>query len=429
MNKEYKNDREYSVLEVIRYNLKMWWLAAALAIIFAAALGGYKYLTLHEYVENEVYENKMQVKAALMVNRYNDGSVTERANNVMKIAASSRAYDNFCEITGWDISLEDYQKMFETEQSEASDVVSLYVLFPNENGDFVLMEEEHAVQFMNALIETIDKTTEELMGTECVSILDAPYISEEIEKLKTYSISKEDYRKAILKAVTAGVLLGIIVEVVLYTFWMLIYRKPKSAEEIRECLDTQVIDVLKSGEDHEESFKKVALYLKDDTISCNRISCMNARPPKKDSPLKLAMSYANEQKKTLYVDLATGDGGNASNSISRYVLGETEEVAPLKMNDYLDSFTRNTKEEKGMDLTGNKRFGTLLDKMSEQYDCIIINSADATKSAEAYTVSKVCNKTVVFCGRKTITNENMYRVKNTAEVNGIRIDGVLIYEL
>lgn len=429
MSREYRMDKEYSIAEIIRYNLRMWWLAAILAVLCAGVLGGYKYTSLHQYVENEVYENRQQIVASLFVSLYSDAEPSERVNNIRKIAASNRAYQNFREITGYELTVQEYQNLFDTEHGENSDVVSFYVTFPASHGDYSIVDEVEATNFMDGLIAATAVTCEEMIGQECVSVLDAPYATSEIAKLKTYTITQEDFRKAVLKAVTAGILLGIIVEVVCYTFWMLIYKKPKDAEEIRQCLDADVMDVLKEGADNEEAFKKAALFLKDETVSCNKVSCVTLQCPKKDAALKLAMSYANEQKKTLYIDLAGGEeAGAETHSISSYVLGEADKVTPLAMNAYLDSVCRNPETEKGLDIAGNKRFAAFVEDMGQNYECIVINSADASKAAEAYAVSKLCNKTFVVCGRRTVKNECLYRAKNTADVNGIHIDGVLIYE-
>jgi tyrosine-protein kinase Etk/Wzc len=128
--------------------------------------------------------------------------------------------------------------------------------------------------------------------------------------------------------------------------------------------------------------------------------------------------------------LGSGESnGEENNSISKYVLGEKEEVQPLSMNAYLDALYRNRAEENGMDIVGNKRFAALITELEKKYECIVVNSADASKSAEAYAVSKFCNKTFVVCGRKTVKNEELYRAKNIADVNAIQIDGVLVYEL
>lgn len=428
MSREYKVDKEYGFLEIVRYNLRMWWLAVIFALLCAAALGGYKYKTLHQYVENEMYENKQQVVASLFVSDYSQASVVERVGNVIKIAKSSRTYERFASDMDTTLTLDEYMGLFEMIQGEASGVASIYVTFPATVGTITIADEETAAKFAEGVMNATIAVSEEMIGADCVSILDDPYATQEVVKIENYSITQEDFNKALMKAVTAGVLLGIIVEVVFYTFWMLMYKKPKNAEEVRESLDANIIDVLKKDGDNEDAFKKVALYLSDTDVTCNRISCISLQCPKKDAALKLAMSYANEQKKTLYVDLASEEG-ESENSISGYVLGEQTEVIPEQMNDYLDLVCRSQTREQGMDIAGNQRFALLMDEMSKKYQCIVINSHDAVKSADAYAAAKLCNKTFVTCGRKTVTNENLYRAKNTAEVNGIRIDGVLVYEL
>lgn len=428
MSREYKVDKEYGFLEIVRYNLRMWWLAVIFALLCAAALGGYKYKTLHQYVENEMYENKQQVVASLFVSDYSQASVVERVGNVIKIAKSSRTYERFASDMDTTLTLDEYMGLFEMIQGEASGVASIYVTFPATVGTITIADEETAAKFAEGVMNATIAVSEEMIGADCVSILDDPYATQEVVKIENYSITQEDFNKALMKAVTAGVLLGIIVEVVFYTFWMLMYKKPKNAEEVRESLDANIIDVFKKDGDNEDAFKKAALYLSDPDVSCNRISCISLQCPKKDAALKLAMSYANEQKKTLYVDLASEEG-ESENSISGYVLGEQTEVMPAQMNDYLDFVCRSQTREQGMDIAGNQRFVLLMDEMSKKYQCIVINSHDAVKSADAYAAAKLCNKTFVTCGRKTVTNENLYRAKNTADVNGIRIDGVLVYEL
>lgn len=434
MNKGYQLDREYSVWEIIRYNVRMWWLALICAAVCAAALGGYKLVSLYPYLEKENYQNIQQVTASLYVNEYNDASTVERANNIIKIACSYRAYEKVLEKTGYEIDYATYQNLFEIIQGEAADVVSIYVTYPVNTGTFNMADETTAMAFTNAVLEATDEIAKELVGTQAFQFLDEPYLTNELQEIQTYFITEEDFKKGILKAVTAGVLLGIIVEVVLYTFWMLLCKKPKSVEEVRQCLDAPIIDsVNEKTANEEELYKKVALFLspkKDDEKSCVSISCMNAQSPRNDAALKLAMSYANEQKKTLYIDLETAkDNAETDNSISRYILGGADMPKAKAMNHYLDAVCRNVAAEKGFNIVMHERFASYLAKMSEEYQCIVINSTDVKESADAYAVSKLCDKTVFICGRKQVTNETLYRAKNTADVNEIHIEGVLVYEL
>ena len=297
-----------------------------------------------------------------------------------------------------------------------------------------MADETTAMEFTNAVIDATKELSKELVGTETFSMLDNPYLTNELKEVQSYFITEEDFKKGVFKAVTAGVLLGIIVEVVLYTFWMLLCKKPKSVEEVRQCMDTDIIDSITSKTvNEEENYKKVALFLKGDESEdkkCISISCMTAQCPKKDVALKLAMSYANEQKKTLFVDLAANkEAGDAENAISAYIVGDAEMPQPKAMNNYLDTVCRNVAAEKGFNIVMNDRLAAYLAEKSNEYERIIVNSTDVAESADAYAVSKLCDKTFLVCGRKTVKNETLYRAKNTADVNGIRIEGVLVYEL
>ena len=95
-------------------------------------------------------------------------------------------------------------------------------------------------------------------------MLDAPYPNSETRKAENYFISEDDFKGGVKKGIAAGALLGIIAEVALYTFWLILYRKPKSAEEVRACLDIPVIDDVKTRKANEEEvYKKLALFLKE----------------------------------------------------------------------------------------------------------------------------------------------------------------------
>ena len=90
--------------------------------------------------------------------------------------------------------------------------------------------------FVNGLLQALDTVTKKQVGTQCFTVFDQPQSQREVTKLETYTISSSEFRQGVLKAVIAGILLGIMLEVVLYTLWMMIYKKPKDAQEVQECL-------------------------------------------------------------------------------------------------------------------------------------------------------------------------------------------------
>ncbi len=202
MKKEYRMDREYSPTELIRYHLKMWWLALIFGLICAAMLGGYKYASLKPFLEDNLYEDRMQVRAALFVSNYSEGSVGERANNVIRMAKSNRAYRAFCEETENAPAFGDYQEAFELEQSEASDVLTLYVTYPSAGEEPALSGEEEALAFAESLIAVIGRVSEEMTGADCISVLDAPYVTQEVVKVRSFSVSAGELSGGVFKAAT-----------------------------------------------------------------------------------------------------------------------------------------------------------------------------------------------------------------------------------
>ena len=134
-----------------------------------------------------------------------------------------------------------------------------------------------------------------------------------------------------------------------------------------------------------------------------------------------------QRKKTLLIDLNATDSDDAS--LSAYVMGNTTELKLQQMNDYLDTVKRNLKQEQGFDLVGNEKFKELLDRFSKQYEYILVNGRDVSAISEGYQTALLCDSNLVICGRRNVRTEELYMLKNTAEINHIHLDGVLVYDL
>ena len=229
MNQRYESRKEYSLMDVLQYNLRKWWLAAVFAAVFAVIVGGYKAKTLMPYIDAEVYDDRMQVETSVLLKDYNSGSTVERGNDIMKIAKSSSVYDEFCKVTGIDLTKQAFTDMFECEQTEASDIITFYVVYPRTSWDYTVNDEEEAYAFVNGLLQALDTVTKKQVGTQCFTVFDEPQSQREVTKLETYTISSSEFRQGVLKAVIAGILLGIMLEVVLYT--CLLYTSDAADEE------------------------------------------------------------------------------------------------------------------------------------------------------------------------------------------------------
>ena len=388
MNQRYESRKEYSLMDVLQYNLRKWWLAAVFAAVFAVIVGGYKAKTLMPYIDAEVYDDRMQVETSVLLKDYNSGSTVERGN----------------------------------------DIITFYVVYPRTSWDYTVNDEEEAYAFVNGLLQALDTVTKKQVGTQCFTVFDEPQSQREVTKLETYTISSSEFRQGVLKAVIAGILLGIMLEVVLYTLWMMIYKKPKDAQEVQECLETQIVDVITKKNEDEETYKKAAMFLNGQKAEgCLKINCLPVGRTADTTALRLAMCYANEKKKTLLIDLNATDSDDAS--LSAYVMGNTTELKLQQMNDYLDTVKRNLKQEQGFDLVGNEKFKELLDRFSKQYEYILVNGRDVPAISEGYQTALLCDSNLVICGRRNVRTEELYMLKNTAEINHIHLDGVLVYDL
>ena len=135
-------------------------------------------------------------------------------------------------------------------------------------------------------------------------------------------------------------------------------------------------------------------------------------------------------QKTLLIDLVKEpEGKEAGNSISRYVLGDESRPVPTTQNSYLDVLCRDVAEEKNFDVVMNERFASYVKEMQDTYEYIVINSPNVAESADAFAAGKLCDKNFVVCARGGVNNETLYRLKNEAAVQGIVLEGVLVYEL
>ena len=90
---------------------------------------------------------------------------------------------------------------------------------------------------------------------------------------------------------------------------------------------------------------------------------------------------------------------------------------------------RDVAEEKNFDVVMNERFASYVKEMQDTYEYIVINSPNVAESADAFAAGKLCDKNFVVCARGGVNNETLYRLKNEAAVQGIVLEGVLVYEL
>lgn len=225
--RQFDSDREYTAAEVIRENLKVWWLLLLSALAGALFLGGYKYWSNRDFVSEKNYEELYQVTASFCVRDYSHESAPERVGTVIKIADSRSAYEEFQKISGYQLEYLGYQALFDLKEGQNSDIVTLYVKYPRAYEEFAIADEKEALLFAEYLLEAIAAVTERTLGNEAIRVLDAPYAAAPEQIRLAYAPDRTEFRQEVAKAAAAGVLFGIIVEVALYTAFLTGWKKEK----------------------------------------------------------------------------------------------------------------------------------------------------------------------------------------------------------
>jgi hypothetical protein len=212
----FETDREYTVWEILKGNLKVWWLMLVGALAGAMLLGGYKYYSNRSYISEKNYEDDYRVMASLFVEEYSTESAAERVGTVITVAGSRSTYEKMKQLSGYDMEYLAYQDMFDLEQNTSSAVITVHVKYPRTYGTFSLENESDALEFAGYLLEAIEDTVQESIGKNGVHVLDAPYVADVQQRYLAYAPTIQEFKQEIAKAAVAGTFFGILIEVAIY---------------------------------------------------------------------------------------------------------------------------------------------------------------------------------------------------------------------
>ena len=227
---KFETDREYTVWDILRENLKVWWLMILGALAGALLLGGYKYDSNRSYISEKNYENDYRVMASLMVEEYSAESAAERVGTVITVAGSHSTYEKMKQLSGYDMEYLAYQDMFDLEQGSSSDVITVHVKYPRTYGTFSLENEKDAMKFADCLLEAIKETVQESIGKNGVHVLDEPYVADVKKRFLAYAPTIREFKREIAKAAVAGAFFGIIIEVAVYAGVQVYGKKERNIE-------------------------------------------------------------------------------------------------------------------------------------------------------------------------------------------------------
>lgn len=423
MEERKQYEKEYSVWEIFKYNLRNWPIIVVFALAGALILGIYQYKDTEPTVV--YYQELKQVNGSFFIHQYNSQSISERMYDMRMVAESYDTYLCFMEENGYTLTYDEYKGMYMYTDAVTTSVVTVAVGYPENYGEIVLETEEDALELMNSLLSTWKNEFDKIMGSDTIVILSEAYATTYTQAPSYEPSTTKDILYAVVKGMLAGAAFGILLGVLIVTIRYLLQTIVKNAEEIGNQLQMPVIAYVHK-KSYKEDLKNVRLYLNKGEKEI--INYLPINEKEKTDAFELAKLFSEIEKRTLFVDLSMHSNDD-KNSISEYLLGEIEgkEVGKANENEYLDIVRRNVQSEKGKEVFANDKLAIYLKSCRQMYDVIIVNSPDLSKTSDGYAIAKICGKTVIACTRQQVSNTELYSVYNATQIHDIAVDGVVVY--
>jgi hypothetical protein len=385
-------EREYSVLEIVKVNFKNWKILLGAVLLGALVLGGYQFAAAKPTAQ--YYYETSQMNASFYMKEYNSESITERYLSVKALGQSHMAYERFQEETGYELTYDDFLRLLQFADGQYIEVQQIYFAYPESYGNLNIETEEQAEQVMLELLQTFLDVCDEYIGEGNIEALDTGYTTVITHYEAGTPTSYTAVLKEVVKGAVAGGFFGFVLAFILVSLGYMIGTVTKTAEEIKTGLQAPILGFVRSKKKKEQEIKKIGVFF--ETKEHRVIHYLPFAEAASNGAKDLADSYVKLGKKVLYFDCASADD---SNVIKGYLLG------------------KQTMEEA-------KAF---LKKASEEYDYVIIRSADLKDCADGYRIAGLADENVICCRRRSFSGTELVDVRNTFEVNGLHITGAVVY--
>lgn len=417
-------EKEYSVLEIVKLNLRYWKILLACMFVFGAAFAYHQYKTVKPVVVH--YEELQQMNGSFYISEFNGDGIVERLTTVMRIIESYDGYEEFLDLTGYEMSYDEYKEFVNFDDTSYIALQGFYVSYPNTYGNMELQSEDDAKKAILQLDTVIENVCNKYLGQRAVTVVETGYPTVYTHASATTPTTQADVRTAIVKGGLAGACLGLAIAIVIITIIYMIGTVSKNAKEIEAGLESPVIAFIRNKKNKKEEIKKVRIYMTGkeqqiiNYIPFNEKYAMGA--------IELAQNYAETGAATLFINCSNELEGENS-KFTEYLRGMVDitQVEPEKRADNLDVIERRKDEKDQMDVFATDQLKNFVVRMKEKYQYIIINSPDLKIYADAYEIAGITDANVIGFKRRGISATDLYDIKNTIKVNGLHLAGAVIY--
>jgi hypothetical protein len=381
-------EREYSILEIVKVNIKNWKIVLLFMMVCAFLLGVYQYKTVHPMEVK--YSQTTQMNSSFYMKEYNSESIVERFLSVKALGQSYEAYQMFGELSGYELSYEGYTQLFSFVDDQYIDVQQFYFSYPESYDTLSIQTEEEALAIADCLGQVLVNMCSRYIGDGAVSILDKGYTTVVTHVEAGTPTSKKDVLFAVGKGVIAGAFFGFVIAFLVISLGYMMGTVTKTANEIRAGLGVPVLAFVRGKGNHEEEIKKERLFFDGDTRYL--INYMTYGKLKYNGAQELASCFEKSGKNVVLI-------GQGDETLKRYRNGTT----------------------------GQHEIKAYLDEKTRQYDIVIIDSPNLQESSDGYAIAKLCPENILAFQRRRMSGTNLEDIRNTIEVNRIHLTGAVIY--
>lgn len=381
-------EREYSVLEIIKVNIKNWKIVCMAMIICAVILGIYQYKTVHPMEVK--YSQTNQMNASFYMKEYNSESIVERFLSIKALGQSHEAYQAFREMSGCEIDYDGYRSLLNFVDSQYVDVQQFYFSYPENYGTLSIVTEEEALKIVKCLGTVLENMCDTYIGKGTITIIDEGYSTIVTHVEEGTPTSNRDVLFAVVKGGIAGSFFGFVLAFVIISLSYMLGTVSKTADEIRAGLNVPILAFVHGKKNYKDEIVKARLFFDDKDVQL--INYMTFGPTKYDGAKDLADCFEQRGKKVCLI-------GVEDEIISSFLDGNTGKET---INNYLNS------------------------KMG-QYDIVIISSPNLQNNSNVYTIAKLCPENIIAFQRRRMGGIQLEDIRNTVKVNNIHLTGAIIY--
>lgn len=385
-------EREYSVLEIVKVNFKNWKILLCAMLIGGIALGLFQFMNAKPVAE--YYYETSQMNASFYMKEYSNETITERYLSVKALGGSYKAYELFKTNTGYELTYDDYLKLLQFSEAQYIDVQEIYFAYPETYGGLKVETEEQAVLVMGQLMDSLIDICNEYVGVGNIVALDNGYTTIITHYETGTPTSRKDVLVATCKGAIAGAFFGFILAFIFVSLGYMIGTVTKTADEIRTGLGAPILGFIRRGKNKEQEIKKVQLFFERETPCI--INFLPFAEKNFNGAKDLADSYTKLGKRVCYLDCSSE---NSVNEIADYISG------------------RRTFDETEL----------FLRKLLAENDYVIIKSPDLKLYSDGYRIAKLTNQNVICCRRRSFSGTELCDVKNTFTVNELQMAGAVVY--